>query len=83
MKSKTVCFIGHRKISLDETGEGRLKDIIEGLIVNENVRVFLFGSRSEFDDMCHEIVTDLREKYPFIERYSYAKQKKETNNQYL
>ena len=56
MKSKTVCFIGHRKISLDET--------------------VLFGSRSEFDDMCHEIVTDLKEKYPFIERYSYAKQKK-------
>ena len=72
MKSKTVCFIGHRKISLDETGEERLKDIIEGLIVKENVRVFLFGSRSEFDDICHEIVTDLKAKYPFIERYVYT-----------
>ena len=62
-KEKTCCFFGHRKI--DETAE--LKDelcgIIENLIINENVDTFFFGRKSQFDDLCHEIVTDLKEKH--------------------
>ena len=67
-KEKTCCFFGHRKI--DETAElkNRLYEIIENLIVNENVDTFLFGSKSEFDDLCHKIVTELKEKYPHIRR---------------
>ena len=59
-KEKTCCFFGHRKI--DETAElkNRLYEIIENLIVNENVDTFLFGSKSEFDDLCHKIVTNLK-----------------------
>ena len=67
-KEKTCCFFGHRNI--DETAElkNKLCGIIENLIVNEKVDTFLFGSKSQFDDLCHEIVTDLKEKYTHIKR---------------
>ena len=64
LKSCTCCFFGHRKI--DETAElkNKLCGIIENLIVNEKIDTFFFGSKSQFNDLCHEIVTDLKEKYP-------------------
>ena len=67
-KEKTCCFFGHRKI--DETAElkNNLYEIIENLIMNESIDTFLFGSKSEFDDLCHKIVTELKEKYPHIKR---------------
>ena len=56
-KEKTCCFFGYRKI--DETAElkNKLCGIIENLIVNEKVDTFLFGSKSQFDDLCHKTVT--------------------------
>ena len=67
-KEKTCCFFGHRKI--DETAElkDKLCEIIENLITNEKVETFLFGSKSQFDDLCHKVVTGLKEKYPHIKR---------------
>lgn len=58
MKDKTCCFFGHRKI--EETLELRTKlyDTIERLITDENIDTFLFGSKSEFDALCHETVTE-------------------------
>ena len=47
------------------------KKAIKNLIVNENVRVFHFGSRSEFDDICHEIVTAFQKDFPDIKRINY------------
>ncbi len=67
-KDKTCCFFGHRKINETEELKNNLCGIIENLIVNENVDTFLFGSKSQFDDLCHEIVTDLKEKYPRLIR---------------
>ena len=66
--TNTCCFFGHRKI--DETAElkDKLCGIIENLIINENVDTFFFGSKSQFDDLCHKIVTELKEKYPHIKR---------------
>ena len=71
MQVKTCCFIGHRKVSNRNVVYNRVKKTIENLIVNENVRVFHFGSRSEFDDICHEIVTDFQKIYPDIERINF------------
>ena len=65
---KIVCFIGHRKIVITFDLEKKLTEYIEYLIVNENVKVFLFGSRSEFDNLCYDIVSKLKEKYPYIKR---------------
>ena len=45
--------------------------IIENLIIEKGVKRFLFGSRSNFDAFCHNIVTDLQSKYPEIVRVAY------------
>lgn len=68
MKERTCCFIGHRKI--EDTLELRteLYEIIEKLIVDENIDTFLFGSKSEFNSLCHKLVTEIKEKHPHIKR---------------
>lgn len=63
-----ACFIGHRKISVDEAFISDLKDCIRELITNKNFDTFLFGSRSEFDDICLKAVTALKNDYPDIRR---------------
>ena len=67
-KDKACCFFGHRKIN--ETTEliNNLNSIIEDLIVNKNVENFLFGSKSDFNGSCYDVVTTLKEKYPYIKR---------------
>lgn len=72
MKNKTCCFIGHRNILITEELKKEIYDFLESLILNENVKVFLFGSKSEFNYLCHCIVTELKEKYPDIKRVGYA-----------
>ncbi len=66
--SMTCCFFGHRKIDATEELVIRLKSVIEDLIINKNINTFLFGSKSEFNSLCREVVTELREKYPHIKR---------------
>ena len=68
MKNYTTCFFGHRKIDETEELKNNLRGIIENLIVNEKVDTFFFGSKSQFDDLCHKIVTELKEKYPQLKR---------------
>lgn len=63
----TVCFIGHRTIDKTERLISELKEIIISLI-NKGATTFLFGSMSEFNDLCWEVVTKLKETYPFIKR---------------
>ena len=67
-KEKTCCFFGHRKLDETEELKNKLSEIIENLIVNEKVDTFFFGSKSQFDNLCHKIVTELKEKYPHIKR---------------
>ena len=67
-KEKSCCFFGHRKIDETEELKNNLYKVIENLIVNDKVNTFFFGSKSEFDDLCHKTVTDLKEKYPDIRR---------------
>ena len=65
---KACCFFGHRKIN--ETPEliERITKEIEFLITENEVSVFYFGSKSRFDDLCHKVTTELKEKYPHIKR---------------
>ena len=54
-----VCFIGHRKIG----DVGQLKDKVKRAIaalIAEGADTFFFGSKSEFDDLCREIVGEFR-----------------------
>ncbi len=64
----TACFFGHRTINETEELKSKLKREIEKLIVYKNVDTFLFGSRSQFDSLCLELVTDIKEKHPYIKR---------------
>ncbi len=64
----TCCFFGHRTINETEELKLKLRAIIEKLIVENSVDTFLFGSKSDFNDICLEIVTELKEKYPHTKR---------------
>ncbi len=66
-----VCFIGHRKVENKEIVKEKVKEVVGRLIVENDVRIFHFGSRSEFDDVCHSIVTDFQKIYPDIIRVNY------------
>ncbi len=68
MKDKTCCFFGHRKIEDTEELRTKLYETIEKLIVDENIDTFLFGSKSDFNSLCHELVTKIKEKHPHIKR---------------
>ncbi|MBQ7308309.1 MAG: DUF1273 family protein [Clostridia bacterium] len=71
-QGKACSFFGHRKIEINEELKQKVKDCIENLIINHNVSIFLFGSRSNFNNLCHLIVTGLKEKYPNIKRVAYT-----------
>lgn len=72
MEEKSCSFFGHRKIKYSEKLHKRVEKTIENLVNKEGVTTFLFGSRSEFDTLCHSIVTDLKLKYPHIKRKAYT-----------
>lgn len=65
---KMCCFFGHRKIDETEKLQDILYATIEKLIVDEGVNVFLFGSKSKFDELCYRIVTEIKKKYNNIIR---------------
>ena len=69
--SKKCCFIGHRTIEDKEILNNVIYEYVERLILHENVKIFYFGSRGDFNRLCHEVVTDLKEKYNFIRRICY------------
>ena len=68
MKGNICCFIGHRTIIETEKLKTHLIKIIEKLVTDENVDTFLFGSKSRFNSLCLEAVTEMKEKYPHIKR---------------
>ena len=68
MKEKTCCFFGHRTINETEELKAKLMEIIEKLIFEKRVDTFLFGSKSRFNSLCLELVTEIKEKYPHIKR---------------
>lgn len=69
---RKCCFIGHRTVKNIEETIDRLYKQVQRLIEENNVRIFLFGSRSEFNDICHSVVTDIKSKYRDIRRIMYC-----------
>lgn len=68
MHDNICCFFGHRAINETDELRTKLTDTIERLITDENVDTFLFGSKSRFNSLCLELVTEIKEKYPHIKR---------------
>lgn len=71
-KHKTCSFFGHRKINLTNDLRQKVSEAIENLIIKYNIQIFLFGSKSEFNDLCHFIVSELKDRYPNIKRICYT-----------
>lgn len=68
MEPNVCCFFGHRTITVTEELKSKVNAAIEKLILYENVDTFLFGSKSQFNDLCLELVTRMKEKYPHVKR---------------
>ena len=68
---KSCSFFGHRDTEQTEELKQKIRVTVKQLIVEEGVDTFLFGSRSKFDELCHMVVTELKEKYPHIRRVAY------------
>ena len=83
MESKTCCFIGHRNVAITNGLQRTLKELIEKLIVQENVETFLFGSKSNFDDLCLLLVSTMKEFYPHIKRIYVRSVYPELSESYL
>ena len=63
----SCCVIGHRRVEISEQLKNNIKEIIYNLI-NKGVSKFLFGSKSEFVDLCNEIVIDIQKEFPNVQR---------------
>lgn len=64
----SCCFLGHRTINETDELKAKLHEAVERLIVQEDTDTFLFGSKSRFNDLCLEIVSEMKKKYPHIKR---------------
>ena len=62
-----VCFIGHRKTEKANNLKGKIKQTVSKLI-KDGADTFLFGSKSEFDSLCREVVTQFQRQYPNLKR---------------
>ena len=82
MKENTCCFFGHRTINETEELKSKLIEIIERLIVEKKVDTFLFGSKSRFNSLCLELVSEIKEKYPHIKRIYVRAEYPDINEQY-
>ena len=65
---KSCAFFGHRKIEERSKIKEKVKAFLIEKIENENFRRFYFGGFGEFDDICYEIVTELKQRYSDIKR---------------
>lgn len=66
LTENTCCFFGHRIIKETDELRRKITEAVEGLITNEKVDTFLFGSKSRFDSLGLELVTKLKKKYPHV-----------------
>lgn len=62
IKVHTCCFFGHRKIEVTDELVSRMNEVVKNLIVEKKVDTFLFGSKSQFDKLCLQVVTGLKNK---------------------
>ncbi len=82
MQETTYCFFGHRNIIQTEHLKEQVYAAIEKLIVDKNVDTFLFGSKSQFNSMCHALVTELKANYPHIKRVYVRAEFPQIDNSY-
>ena len=67
VSSLKVCFIGHRRVNVTDELRSALRALLLELI-REGATEFLFGDHSQFNDLCYDAVTELRQDYPRLRR---------------
>lgn len=67
-KNRCCCFFGHRNVAPSLQIINNVSSSVTDLIVNHGVDTFLFGSRSSFDQLCHDVVSQLKAKHPHLKR---------------
>ena len=65
MTNKTCCFFGHREVDNPEKIREKLFCEIEFLI-KKGYDTFLLGSKSDFNALCKDVLTEIKKEYPFI-----------------
>ncbi len=63
----SCCFIGHRFIQNKKINQP-LRTLILDLIENIKVTEFYFGTKSEFNDLCYDLVSELKQEFKDIKR---------------
>ena len=63
-----VAIIGHKQIDITPTLTENLYAYLNQSIINKKVDIFLFGSNSQFNDLCYKIVSNLKEKFSHVKR---------------
>ena len=68
MNNISTCSVfGHSEIEITKELEGKLIATFEDLI-KQGCKYFYFGGFSEFDDLCHKVISKLKITYPHIQR---------------
>ncbi|MBQ7880786.1 MAG: hypothetical protein IJ358_02980 [Clostridia bacterium] len=69
-KYELSCSVfGHKEIEITYELKVSLKDTFIDLITNQNVCIFYFGGFGQFDDLCWQIITELKQsQFPHIKR---------------
>ena len=65
---KSCSFFGHREIEVTKELKQKLKKVLKDKIEKEGFEVFYFGGFGMFDDLCWEIITELKTEFPYIKR---------------
>ena len=64
---KTCSFLGHRIIEITPWLIENIR-VCVGQLIELGVSEFLFGSKSQFVDLCLKIVSEFKAKFPYIKR---------------
>ncbi len=68
---KTCSFFGHRNVVETEELRQKIKETILSLVKDEGVSAFLFGSKSNFDGLCLDVVSEIKTVEPRIKLVYY------------
>ncbi len=70
MKYELCCSVfGHKEIEITYELKVSLREMFIDLITNKNVSIFYFGGFGQFDELCWQIITELKQTlFPYIKR---------------
>lgn len=63
---KTCSCFGHSDVEITDDLRARTRKEIDRA-VDDGVRIFLFGGRSDFDDLCYDLVTEKKNANPGLD----------------